>query len=112
MLREQADVETSATAGEAVEKAKSKKFDVLIVDINLGIGGSGFDVLKTLRQDTRYRTTPMIACTAFAVAGDEERFLNAGFDAYLAKPFERDELRQLIRKLTTDHREDRGAKES
>jgi CheY-like chemotaxis protein len=38
----------------------------------------------------------MIACTAYAMPGDERRFLEAGFDAYLAKPFQAEELLAVI----------------
>lgn len=100
MLHEQATVETSASASEALEKANARTFDVLILDISLGKGKSGVDVLKALRQDPRYQTTPMIACTMFSTASCKKRLLEAGFDAYLAKPFEEVELQQLVERLT------------
>lgn len=105
MLQKQASVETSISAEEAIRMAKARTFDALILDIRLGNGGSGLDVLKTLRQDPQYRTTPIIACTTFATARDKRRLLAAGFDAYLSKPFEPAELQKLVKQLTTNSNE-------
>lgn len=104
MLQERATVETSASAKEALEKANARIFDVLILDISLGKGKNGIDVLKTLRQDPQYQTTPMIACTTLSAASYKQRLLKAGFDAYLAKPFEEDDLHQLVKQLTAASR--------
>lgn len=102
MLNVQASVETSISAREAIEKARTQTFDALVLDISLGPGGNGIDVMTVLRQDPRYRTTPMIACTAIVGPGYEKRLLKAGFDAYLAKPFEPAELQQLVAELIAD----------
>lgn len=98
MLKREAEVEVEvvATVDDAIERASSTPFDLLLVDINLGAGGSGFDVLHTLRQHPHYQSTPFVACTAFAMAGDRERFLDAGFDAYLSKPFGKEQLKHVI----------------
>jgi CheY-like chemotaxis protein len=48
--------------------------------------------MRRLRELPRYAQTPMVACTAYAMPGDEEQFLEAGFDAYLAKPFRAEDL--------------------
>ncbi len=107
VLEAQASVETSASVEEAIEKAKASTFDALIIDISLGPGGNGLDVLKALRQDARYRTTPMIACTMYSTASAKKRLLEAGFDAYIAKPFEEAELQELVARLTTPSRRTR-----
>lgn len=96
ILSKQAHVATSASADEAIEKARTQSFDLLILDISLGPEKDGIDVLNTLRRDPQYQTTPMIACTAIVAMGYEKRLLDAGFDAYLPKPFEPAELQQLI----------------
>ena len=96
MLKREAEVEAVATVNDAIDRAENATFDLFLVDINLGPGGSGFDVLHAIRQHPDYKTTPVVACTAFAMAGDRERFLEAGFDAYLSKPFEKKQLQDVI----------------
>lgn len=96
MLREMARVEAVATACEAVRHAQSVQFDLLLIDINLSAEESGFDVLERLRAHPDYSDVPMIACTAYALRGSRRQMLDAGFDAYLAKPFQLEELRTLV----------------
>lgn len=73
----------SAEAGLAI--ARETKADLILMDIELpGIDGQG--ALAQLRTDPRTRAIPVVALTACAMLGDEERLLAAGFDGYLAKP--------------------------
>ena len=59
--------------------------DIVLLDISLpGIDGVG--VLERIRADARLRDLPVIALTAHTMAGDRERYLAAGFDAYVRKP--------------------------
>lgn len=74
-------------------------FDAVLIDINLGGGPSGLDLLAALRTHPAYRTVPMAAVTAYALPGDRERFLAAGFDAYLSKPFTADDLLAVLAQL-------------
>jgi PAS domain S-box-containing protein len=100
MLLREAGVSTNVDAvesvGEALEQTLSQRYDLVIVDINLSTEANGLDVLEQLRARPAYRDVPMIACTAYAMPGDEERFTAAGFDAYLAKPFGAEELLAAI----------------
>ena len=59
--------------------------DVVLLDISLP-EMDGSEVLRRLRQVPRLRDLPVIALTAHAMAGDRERFLATGFDAYVSKP--------------------------
>lgn len=47
---------------------------------------SGFDLIKTIRANDAVRATPVVAVTAFAGAHERDRFLGAGFNAFLPKP--------------------------
>jgi CheY-like chemotaxis protein len=89
-------VDAVESVGEALEQTLSQRYDLVIVDINLSTEANGLDVLEQLRARPAYRDVPMIACTAYAMPGDEERFTAAGFDAYLAKPFGAEELLAAI----------------
>lgn len=97
-LRGFVEVDSSTNASTAAEKVKTNKYELILLDINLGRGPTGIDLIKEIRSLSEYKTTPVIAVTAFAMKGDKEEFLSAGFDFYLAKPFTREELRATIKK--------------
>ena len=61
---------------------------------------SGEETLAKLQEITNF-TTPVIAVTADAVAGSEEKYLNLGFADYIAKPFNKNELREKIVNILT-----------
>lgn len=99
VLRADWDITEATRPQEALEMALSGSFDVLLVDINLGGETDGVDLLHALREHDAYRDVPALALTAYAMPDDRERFINAGFDEYLSKPFVADELRRLLRRL-------------
>ena len=100
-LAEYYDVETAPDAEHALRLAASAWFDVVMLDIQLGGGPGGLDLLRDLRAMSAYAHAPILAVTAYALPGDEERFLAAGFDAYLPKPFTRDGLFWAIEDVMT-----------
>jgi len=61
--------------------------DIVLVDLQLP-GGSGEDVLQDIRGRAQGAELPVIVVTASAMAGEKERLLAAGFDAYLSKPID------------------------
>lgn len=95
------DLELASSSAEALERAEASTFDLFLIDINLDEQQTGLDVLDALRQMSAYQTTPMVACTAYALYGDRERFLAHGFDAYVDKPFIPSVLRTTIHELLT-----------
>jgi PAS domain S-box-containing protein len=81
------------SADEVFASTWERQFDVVLLDINLGEEEwSGLDVLAVLRKLAEYEKTPIIAVTAYALPGDEQRFVGAGFDGYVSKPFVRTKL--------------------
>jgi two-component system, cell cycle response regulator DivK len=87
-----------ATSGEpAVELARSRSPDLVLMDIQLP-GIDGVEALARLRGDERTAQIPVIALTAQAMQGDHERFLSAGFDAYVSKPVDIAELVATVRR--------------
>jgi len=98
LLDDVVDLDVVRSAKKAVEQVESdtSEYDLFLVDINLGSGGSGVDVLTHLRDSETYADAPMVAVTAIAMPGDREDLLEKGFDAYLAKPFEAADLLALI----------------
>ena len=86
-----------ATTGEqAVELALVHEPALVLMDVQLP-GIDGVEALEQLRQDERTASIPVLALTAQAMSGDRERFLEAGFDGYLAKPVDVGELIETVR---------------
>src|SRR5690606_11962469 len=92
MLRGHYAVDTAGTAREALDATADTRYDAVLLDINLGAGVSGEDVMGRIRTLPGYAGVPLVAFTAYALPGDRERFLNAGFSGYLPKPFTKPEL--------------------
>ncbi len=80
----------------AIQFCKSKKYDAILLDINLGVGVDGITTIHELRKMKYYSNTPIIAITGYALSADKQKFLNEGFTDYLAKPFERKDLRKML----------------
>jgi CheY-like chemotaxis protein len=70
---------------EALEAFATSRPDLLLLDIELP-SMNGLEVLRRIRADAALQSLPVVAVSAHAMTGDRERFLAAGFDAYLAKP--------------------------
>jgi CheY-like chemotaxis protein len=84
---------------EALEKINGAEFDIILMDINLGGGMNGIELTRQIKNDKRYEQTPIIALTAYAMAGDKENFLAAGCTHYISKPFDKKTLIGLINKI-------------
>ncbi|KAI1457386.1 hypothetical protein F4805DRAFT_176673 [Annulohypoxylon moriforme] len=88
---------------EAVEAIKKKKFDVILMDVQMPIMG-GFEATNKIREYERSlgsHRTPIIALTAHAMMGDRERCIQAQMDEYLSKPLQQNHLIQTILKCAT-----------
>jgi len=70
---------------EALKMAREHRPDLIIMDIQLP-EVSGLDVTKWLKEDENLRHIPVIAVTAFAMKGDEEKIREGGCQDYIAKP--------------------------
>jgi two-component system, cell cycle response regulator DivK len=70
---------------EALELARKHRPDLILMDIQLP-EVSGLEVTKWLKEDDELRSIPVIAVTAFAMKGDEERIRAGGCEAYISKP--------------------------
>jgi len=70
---------------EAIDLAREHHPDLILMDIQLP-EVSGLEVTKWIKEDDELRAIPVIAVTAFAMKGDEERIRQGGCEAYLSKP--------------------------
>ncbi|MBT3170124.1 MAG: response regulator [Rhodospirillaceae bacterium] len=86
-LLEASDIATLQTkdGSRALEMVREHRPDIILMDIQLP-DVSGLDVTRQLKADAELRDIPIIAVTALALRGDEERVLEAGCDAYISKP--------------------------
>jgi two-component system, cell cycle response regulator DivK len=87
----------ATTGDQAVELATRHDPSLVLMDIQLD-GMDGLTALRLLREDERTASTPIVAVTAQAMAGDRERFLDAGFDDYISKPVNVRELVATVRR--------------
>jgi CheY-like chemotaxis protein len=88
---ENIDLLTTPTAEMGIEVARSRRPEVVIMDINLP-GMSGVEALRVLRSEASTKDIPIIALTAAASERDKQRGVEAGFYRYLTKPVKVDEL--------------------
>jgi two-component system cell cycle response regulator DivK len=70
---------------EAVDLARKHRPDLILMDIQLP-EVSGLEVTQWLKDDEELRAIPVVAVTAFAMKGDEEKIRQGGCEAYLSKP--------------------------
>jgi len=72
---------------DVMDIVRMRRPDLIIMDIHL-VDHSGLDLTKRLKADWQLKNIPVIAVTAFAMKGDEEKILSGGCDAYLSKPID------------------------
>ena len=91
------EIDEASDGNEAIEKVKNKKYDLILMDIMMP-NKNGEEALKELKEDKEFNT-PVVAVTADAVSGAEEKYLSEGFIDYLAKPFKREQVKIILDKV-------------
>ena len=77
---------------------EGKIFDIMLFDINLPPPWDGIRLMQEIRKKWKeYKIIPFVAQTAYAMAGDKEKLLEAGFDDYISKPINQQELYSIIK---------------
>ena len=87
--------ETFTSGLECLSCVKSKKYDIIFMDIMMP-NMSGVEVLKKLREEKV--NIPVIALTADAIEGQEEKYISEGVDGYLSKPIDKTKLKVILNK--------------
>ncbi|MBL8572951.1 MAG: response regulator [Hyphomicrobiaceae bacterium] len=86
---------------DAMDIARAEKPDLILMDIQLP-EVSGLDVTRWLKEDDELRSIPVIAVTAFAMKGDEERIRQGGCEAYISKPISIAKFLETVRAYLGD----------
>jgi len=88
----------AANGAEAVQMAQMHLPDLILCDLQIPLK-NGFDVLRELRADQRFTSTPIVALTASAMMGDKDKALMEGFTGYLTKPLSLSAIRRELARL-------------
>ena len=100
MLEDEHTLRTAGDGEEGVAAALAEVPDVILMDISMP-RMDGLTACGLLRGNPATQQVPIIAVTAHAIRGDRERFLAAGFDAYVSKPVDEDVLKNVIANALT-----------
>ena len=90
------EVDTAISGEEALKKVNDKRYDLIFMDIMMP-KMNGVETLYKLRENEDF-TTPVVALTADAIEGTDEKYLSVGFNSYLSKPIDRKLLNKVINK--------------
>ena len=101
-LKDFYEMEFADSGEKAFRIVNDKKFDIILMDINLGKGMSGVETTKEIKKIESYKNVPIVAITGFAMRGDKEEFIQAGCTHYLSKPFSRTKLIKLLSEITSN----------
>lgn len=87
---------------EALRLVQKEAFDVILMDINLGDENlDGVQLLQKIRTVPGYSKSTIFAVTSFAMRGDKESFLAAGFDQYFSKPIDHSVIMRAIEEVVS-----------
>jgi CheY-like chemotaxis protein len=89
------DVLTAIDAESALEAVRAKRPSLVLMDLQLP-GMDGLELTRRLKSDPNTRDIVIVAVTAYAMKGDEQRALDAGCDGYVAKPIDTRALPQVV----------------
>ena len=90
------EVDHTSTGTEAILRGTTRKYDAILMDINLGGKINGLMAAQKIREEEFNKDTPIIAITAYAAPSNREHFLASGCTHYLAKPFRRKDIINLL----------------
>ncbi|MBK7229940.1 MAG: response regulator [Ignavibacteriales bacterium] len=93
------EIDTAFNATIALELANKNIYEAMLLDINLGKGIDGVELMQMMRKINGYNKIPIVAVTAYAAESDRLEFLAKGFTHYLSKPFTSVELRGMLGKI-------------
>jgi two-component system cell cycle response regulator len=81
------EVITAGDGAEGLEAARQERPDLMVIDIQMPLM-NGLELVAAVKGDPALAPVPAVGVTAFAMVGDRDRILAAGFDGYLSKPID------------------------
>jgi two-component system cell cycle response regulator DivK len=91
---------------EVIQYLKEHTADVVILDINLGADDiDGIKIIEDIRRDIELSSLPVFALTGYAMRGDEELFVSKGFNLYISKPVDFNQLTEAIEDAINKNRD-------
>jgi len=97
-LNDISNMDHTSNYEETLKAIQKKQYDIILMDINLKDSIGGLELMKEIRKIEAYNKTPIIAITGYTSSIDQDTFLKEGFTAFLAKPFNQRQLRDIILK--------------
>ncbi|MGD8974700.1 MAG: response regulator [Desulfobacterales bacterium] len=91
------NVDLATNGQEAVNAVKESNYDAVLMDVQMPVM-DGYTATGEIRKDERFKELPIIAMTAHAMAGDEDKSLQAGMNSHVAKPIDPDQLFATLQK--------------
>jgi PAS domain S-box-containing protein len=98
-MKDIGDLQFAASFEEALSLMDRKRFDFIVMDINLQGEYNGLDALRIIQKMPEYKNIPVIAVTAYLLQGDRNKFLAAGFHEFVPKPIFRDRMIEALEKV-------------
>ena len=92
------DVVEAVDGQDALNKAKSQQFDLIVTDVNMPVM-DGITFIKNLRAEPNYKFTPMLMLTTESAADKKTEGKAAGATGWIVKPFNPDQLINTIKKV-------------
>jgi PAS domain S-box-containing protein len=91
-----AEIEEAHNGRDAINKLHSQNYDIILMDVQMPVM-DGMEATEEIRK-TISKSVPIIALTAYAIKGDDAKFIKAGMNDYLSKPFEENQLLKVVAK--------------
>lgn len=98
LLEEDYDVVTAVDGDEGVRRAELDRPDLILMDLSLPVV-DGWEATRRIKANETLRHIPIIALSAHAMVGDEERARQSGCDDYISKPLNEDVLFEKLKRL-------------
>jgi CheY-like chemotaxis protein len=98
-LKDLCGMDFARTGEDAVGMARLKKYNAIIMDINLGPGMNGVQATKVIRTFDGFANTPIIAVTGYAMESEKELILESGCSHFVSKPIEKNSFTELMREI-------------
>lgn len=95
------EVRAATAADEALKVLETVRPSLILMDIQLP-GMDGLALTRLLKADPRYQDIPIVALTAYAMKGDEERMIASGCDGYISKPIDTTRFAAMVTRYLPD----------